>query len=643
MNREVLERWCERGILALVMVILVLGPLALGAVGTIPFLIIQVLTLLATLLWLGRLWFSPKPQLLWPPICWAVLLFALYAVARYLTADIEYIARQELLRVLVYAFLFLIIINNLRRQESTQIFSFTMVFLAMGISFYALYQFVTGSDHVWQYVTDFKHRGVGTYFCPNHTAGFLEMILPLAVAYTICGRVKPVTRVLLGYAALVIVAGIGVTVSRGGWASTAIALVALVVVLLFYRAYRLQAFLGIAVLVGLSIYVVPKSYSIMVRFKALEAEKGSFNRDTRMELWKPALQIWQDNFWWGAGPAHYDERFRAYRPQTVQLSPYRAHNDYLNTLADWGLVGTVVVLSAWILLGLGIAKTWRTVGSAPAEFTANNGSNRFAFVLGASLGLLAILCHSTVDFNMHIPANAILAVSLMALLSAQLRFATESYWFSARLPTRALLTGSLVFGAVYLGQQAWLHGSEFVWLDRAERAPDFSQQKVKLLEHAFAIDPMNGQAAFTIGEALERQSREGGEHYQGLEGTDYRKLAEEAMTWLERAMKLNRWYPSAPMLYGRCLDWLGRYDESPHYFDLAERLDPNNYFTLDHIGLHYVELGNFAAAKPWFERSVRLEGEYNSIGRSYLDIIENRLMDSATNDISARLNLARPH
>jgi len=93
MNREVLERWCERGILASVMAILVLGPLALGAVGTLPFLIIQGLTVLAGLLWLGRLWSSPKPQLLWPPICWAVLVFALYAVARYLTADIEYVAR----------------------------------------------------------------------------------------------------------------------------------------------------------------------------------------------------------------------------------------------------------------------------------------------------------------------------------------------------------------------------------------------------------------------------------------------------------------------------------------------------------------------------------------------------------------------
>ena len=131
MNREALDRWCERGILALVLAILVLGPLSAGAVRTLPFLIIQALTLGAMLLWGARFWLNPRPQLLWPPICWAVVAFTGYAIARYLQADIEYVARQELIRILVYAFLFFAILNNLHRQESTQIISCTLVFLAI--------------------------------------------------------------------------------------------------------------------------------------------------------------------------------------------------------------------------------------------------------------------------------------------------------------------------------------------------------------------------------------------------------------------------------------------------------------------------------------------------------------------------------
>ena len=151
MNREALDRWCERGILALVLAILVLGPLATGAVRPLPFLIIQGLTLGVMVLWGARLWLDPRPQLLWPPICWAVVAFTLYAIGRYLTADIEYVARQELIHILVYAFLFLAILNNLHRQESTQIISCTLVFLAMAISFYAIYQFLTHSNRVWNY------------------------------------------------------------------------------------------------------------------------------------------------------------------------------------------------------------------------------------------------------------------------------------------------------------------------------------------------------------------------------------------------------------------------------------------------------------------------------------------------------------
>jgi len=204
MSRETTDKWCERGILALVLVILGFGPLAIGAVRASGFLVIQGLTLGVMLLWGARFWLNRKAQLFWPPVCWAVSAFTIYAIARYITADIEYVARQELLRVLVYAFLFLAILNNLQRKESVLVISSTLLFLAMGISFYAIYQFVTGSDRVWDLVKPYHHRGSGTYISPNHLAGFLEMLLPLGLAYTLCGRLRPVLRILIGYASLVI-------------------------------------------------------------------------------------------------------------------------------------------------------------------------------------------------------------------------------------------------------------------------------------------------------------------------------------------------------------------------------------------------------------------------------------------------------
>ena len=130
MNRESLDKFCERGILGLVLAILVFTPLAFGgrsqiAIGSsldfilvAPFNIVQWMTLGVMALWGMRLWLTPRPKLLWPPICWAVVAFTIYAIIRYLTADIEYVARQEMIQAVMYAFLFLAIVNNLHRQES---------------------------------------------------------------------------------------------------------------------------------------------------------------------------------------------------------------------------------------------------------------------------------------------------------------------------------------------------------------------------------------------------------------------------------------------------------------------------------------------------------------------------------------------
>ena len=117
---------------------------------------------------------------------------------------------------------------------------------------------------------------------------------------------------------------------------------------------------------------------------------------------------------WGVGPGHYDYRFRQYRPEQVQVRPVYAHNDFLNTLADWGVAGTALVAAAWVFLYSGVWRTWRFVRASASDL-GEKPSNKFAFVLGAALGLIALFCHSVVDFNMHIPANAILAIALMAL------------------------------------------------------------------------------------------------------------------------------------------------------------------------------------------------------------------------------------
>lgn len=625
MNREVLDRWGERGILGLVLGILIFSPLAIGAVRVQEFLVVQLLTADVLLLWLGRIWLNDRPKFLFPPMCWCVLAFSCYAVMRYLNCDVEYVGREELLRVLVYTVLFFAVLNNLHRQESAQIISFTLFGLAMAISFYAIFQFITGSNQVWHFTNAYKGRGTGTYLCPNHLGGFLEMLLPLTLAYALVGRGKPLTKILLTYAGLVMAAGVVVTGSRGSWVACGAGLVFLAMALVAYRSFRWPAILMLVVLIGGGTMAVSKTDFFKKRLDRAFVG-GSVDLDTRLVMWDSAVCMWRDHVWFGVGPGHYDLRFRPYRPGTVQRQPERVHNDYLNALTDFGALGGIIIAAALVTLTVGVVKVWKYVQRGEREFSSNQ-SDKFAFMLGASAGIVAILLHSVVDFNMQIPANAVLAVMLMALLTSQWRFATERFWFSARLGGKLVASVLLLTIAGYLGWQEIRLGKERIWLNRAAKAEDFSLNKAALLERAYAAEPQNYDTAYEIGEIYRLESFEG--------RSDYSEFADKALAWYSRGITNNPFNSDNYMRIGMVLDFIDRHAEAEEAFMKADELDPNGYFTSAHIGRHYVEVGEYAAARPWLERSLFLF-RTNRIAEINLKLATDRLMEAA-NDPQLRM------
>ena len=376
-------------------------------------------------------------------------------------------------------------------------------------------------------------------------------------------------------------AGIGVTVSRGGWLVTGLVMIAFCCVLLSQQNYRIQAMVLAGILVIGGSVVISKAQFMQARVEK-SLLSGSVD-DLRFSMWQPAYRMWQDNFWWGVGPGHYDFRFRQYRPTDVQLRPGHAHNDYLNTLADWGLAGAVLVAAAMVALGWGVAKTWRSVRGARDDF-ARKQSNKFAVLIGAVLGLAAILLHSFGDFNMHVPANAILAITLMALLSSQWRFTTERYWVSLGVTMRCLASVLLIAGAVCLGGEGWRKAREYTWLHRAQELPADTFSRIEALTNAFQLESKNFETTYAIAESYRRQS---------LDTSDEEANAttREAMQWFQRGMKLNPFDGYNWLGYGMCLDWISAEadrEKSWEYYERANELDPNGYFTTANTGWHFM-------------------------------------------------------
>ena len=323
--------------------------------------------------------------------------------------------------------------------------------------------------------------------------------------------------------------------------------------------------------------------------------------------------MWRDHPWWGVGPGHYDDRFRQYRPETFQQEPDHAHDDYLELLADWGTVGGVVVLGAIGIFIFGLVKSWPHVRREENDF-GTGMSSRYAFFLGAVSGLFALSVHSLIDFNLHVPANALVGVTLLGLVASNLRFATKRYWFRARLPAQLVMSVLLVAFLGYLAAQAWRLGGSELWTKRAEQVemgPDYSKIQAARLEKALEFEPNNWWTAYEIGECYYTQSLDGGE--------DYAELAKTAMKYYALGMRANPYDQLCQLRTGMCLDQLGRHADAEPYYATAHRLDPNGNFVDANIGWHYLEIGDFAAARQWFFRAFKLSNGKSIMAQSYLE------------------------
>jgi tetratricopeptide (TPR) repeat protein len=332
--------------------------------------------------------------------------------------------------------------------------------------------------------------------------------------------------------------------------------------------------------------------------------------------------MWRDHPWWGVGPGLFDVNFNAYRPQTMPMRAGWAHCDYLNLLTDWGLAGGLLALAGAGLVLAGVAQTWGRVRRSETDF-GRTLSNRFAFFLGALGGLAALAAHCLVDFILHVPADALVAVTLLALLSSNLRFATERYWHNLRLPVKALATLVLAAGMGYLGWQEYRLGHEAAGLARADQIPEYSPARARALQTAWAYEPMNSVTAYELGECY---------RVTGFaDATNSPALLDTAMRWYQRSAQLNPHWEMPWLREGNTLDFLEQYDQAGPLYHEADLRDPNGYYVAANLGVHYLGQRNFTAARIWLLRSLDLRRKDNAIAEKCMPVVDQELFIDAGN------------
>jgi O-antigen ligase len=442
---------------------------------------------------------------------------------------------------------------------------------------------------------DYGPRASGFYVCPNHLAGLLEVVGIFGLSIACWSRWALWSKLVLGCAALVCYAGIVLTGSRGGFVSVGASLIIFGLLSLgILRAAGSRSLLRIGgsgfliallALLGL-VWAFQKSDFLADRVRSSRVQE-----QFRIDLWRAALKQWKLSPAIGTGAGTYLFFGRKFRTETVQSDPIYTHNDYLQLLGEYGVIG-LITFAAFLLAHC--VRGWidgRRFGPKRVARTGRLTSNAMALNIGALAAVVAIAVHSIVDFNLHIPANVLLMAFVFGILTNS---PTSEENDNARAYASVIAGRYFLIGiAILLGLGVWRFARGEYYTERARTA---------IRDHR----PLAGIGFARKG--LESESQNPLLYY-------YLGLGQSlaADSWPDRAAKASfdnaalHSFESAHRLapldktyfleLAFTYDALGRFDEAEWMFQEATALDPKASATRDYYAAH-LKLWQSGASTP---------------------------------------------
>jgi hypothetical protein len=248
-------------------------------------------------------------------------------------------------------------------------------------------------------------EGSGSYTNRDHFSGMLEMILPLTVMFGLSLLRRKRENFEQGIWPAAKICAV--------WALSAVILVAIVYslsrmgsfVALPSQNFRMASLTLLAVVtIALFIFLPPDQ--LIERFAEMSAS-SKIPADARVSFWKEILPLIGEFRWLGCGLGGFESTFLKYQGVANAFRVEMAQNDYLQYLAELGLIGFSILIAAVVGILIPVVKGIIHVAD----------ENRRSLLVACAGSFVAVGLHSLVDFNLYIPANSMMLAWIAGVAS----------------------------------------------------------------------------------------------------------------------------------------------------------------------------------------------------------------------------------
>src|SRR5438309_4726246 len=301
------------------------------------------------LAWAVWIYFTQEEEIiispLLPPLA-ALSLIVLGQLAFHGTAS-SYSTRMELLLLVSDLVLLFLAVQAFRTLQDWRGFIWFGMFFGFLVSLFGVLQHLTFNGKLYWF-REMEYGGIpfGPYVNRNHFAGFAELILPLALVPLILGRVRRERRPVVGLFAVLPIGALFLSASRGGILSFGVELGELALVMIHRRTMGKQWLAGVSVLLVALLLVswlgVGQILQRLSSVQLLEVTAGK-----RASMRKDTWRIFLDHPFVGTGLGTLQIVYPPYETLYDKKIVNHAHNDYLEALAETGILGGLCC--AWFL------------------------------------------------------------------------------------------------------------------------------------------------------------------------------------------------------------------------------------------------------------------------------------------------------